>query len=146
MTARVSPRYAIERRLHALGFVSPDIRRLLATQIMVTALALAVGFMFAWLSIWPLIFGVGAAIALFSLWQLARFAQANIRRQFSAALGLQLFFGLTGRLALIGVLLFFLIVLFRAPVIPLLAGLTSTIAAIVCWGLARLSRKTVKEA
>jgi hypothetical protein len=81
----------------------------------------------------------------FSLWQISRSAQAFVQMQYSALLALRLFFGLNVRLFLIGIVLFVLIVQLKAPLAPLLLGLTSTVASILLWGISRLSRKTVKE-
>jgi hypothetical protein len=139
-------RHKVERRLYARGFASSTVRHLLTTQILLTGASLAVGILAAPFTLWPLAFGVGAAIAGFSLWHISRFAQANIQRQFSAALAIRLFAGFNARLVLIALVLFALIVWLRAPVAPLLLGLSSTVAGIVVWGIARLSRKTVKEA
>ena len=61
-------------------------------------------------------------------------------------MAIRLFLGFTARLVLIGIVLCGLMVWLRAPVAPLLAGLTSTVASIALWGLSRFSRKTVKEA
>ena len=61
-------------------------------------------------------------------------------------MAIRLFLGLNARLVLIAIVLFALIVWMRAPVTPLLIGLSSTVAGIVVWGISRLSRKTVKEA
>ena len=139
-------RQKIERHLYARGFSSAVVRHLLCTQIMITAAALGVGVPAALVSLWPLLFGTGAAIALFSLWHIARFAAVSIHQEFSVALGIRLFSGFTLRLLLTGVVLFTLIVWLRVPVVPLLAGLTTTVAGIAVWGLSRFSRKTVKEA
>lgn len=141
-----SLRHKVESRLYRMGFSSPIVRHLLATQILISACALAVGGAFFPLTLWPLTFGMGAAVACFSLWHIARFAQANIQRQYSPAMAISLFLGLNLRLALIAIVLFALIVWLRAPVTPLLVGLGTTVAGIVVWGISRLSRKTVKEA
>lgn len=139
-------RHNIESRLYRLGFSSSVVRRLLAVQILISFCGLLVGAAVFWLSLWPLLFGVGASLACFSLWHIARFAQANIQTQYTPAMALRLFLGLNARLALIAIVLFALIVWLKAPVAPLLIGLSSTVAGIVVWGISRLSRKTVKEA
>jgi hypothetical protein len=139
-------RHAIERRLYNMGFALPFARHLLCTQIIISGLALAAGVILLWYSLWPLAFGAGAAITTFSLWQISRSAQAFVHRQFSAALGLRLFIGFSARLFLIGIVLFALIVWLKVPLVPLLLGLTSTVASILLWGISRVSRKTVKEA
>ncbi len=139
-------RQAIERRLYSRGFTSPVVRHLLGTQIMLAGTALVFGCIFVWLTLWPLAFGVGAAIAAFSLWHIARFAQANIQQRYSAALTIRLLAGFSARLVLISLILFVLIVWLKAPLAPLLIGLGSTVAGIVVWGISRLSGNTVKEA
>lgn len=136
----------LESLLYKRGFDSPAVRQLLAIQSLVVLCGLFLGVTLAWLTLWPLAFGIGAAIAGFSLWHIARFAQANIRSQYSPALAARLFLGLNARLTLIAIVLFALIVWLKAPVAPLLIGLSSTVAVIVVWGISRLSRKAVKEA
>jgi len=138
-------RHAIERRLYDMGFALPVVRHLLCTQLIISGLALAAGIILLWYSLWPLAFGAGAAITTFSLWQISRSAQAFVQQQFSAALGLRLFMGFSARLLLIGIVLFALIVWLKAPLAPLLLGLTSSVASILLWGVSRVSRKTVKE-
>jgi len=147
MTAALAHiRYAVERRLYGMGFALPFVRYLLSIQIIVSGFALAAGIVLLWYSHWPLAFGAGAAIMTYSLWQISRTAQAFVQLQYSAALALRLFFGFSLRLLLIGIVFFVLIVQLKAPLAPLLLGLTSTVASILLWGISRLSRKTVKEA
>ncbi|MDL2207580.1 ATP synthase subunit I [Desulfovibrio sp. OttesenSCG-928-M16] len=146
MTVRQDLWHAIERRLYARGFAAPFIRQLLATQIILTGAAFVVGLPLALVNLWPLAFAVGAGLATYSLWHIARFVQGCIYQDFSAALGIRLFFGFVARLMIIGIVLFGLIVWLRAPVAPLLLGLGSTVISITLWGLARSFRKTVKEA
>lgn len=136
-------RRLIERRLYGLGFTAPIVRHMLCTQIILAGTGLIIGAALAWYSLGPLAFGVGAAIATYSLWSIARFAQSCIYYQFSAALGIRLFLGFTVRIVFVGIVLYGLIVLLRAPIVPLVLGLSSTVAGIALWGLARFSRKTV---
>jgi len=139
-------RHAVERRLFSMGFELPFVRFLLSIQILISGFALAAGIALSWHSRWPLAFGAGATIMTFSLWQISRSAQALVQMQFSASLGLRLFFGFSTRLLLIGIVLFVFIVWLKAPVVPLLLGLSSTVASILLWGISRLSRNTAKEA
>ena len=136
----------IDTRLYRLGFAAPAVRHLLGTQIVISAAGLVIGLFCIWFSAWPLVFGVGAAVTTYSLWQISRFAQGAILQQFSAALAIRLAMGFMFRLALISIVLFVLVVQLRAPVAPLVLGLTSTVASMSLWGLTRFSRKTVKEA
>jgi len=139
-------RQAVEHRLYGYGFTLAFARHLLCTQLFITGTALLAGVAVAWFSLWPLAFGAGAALTTFSLWQICRSAQAFVHLQFSASLGIRLFAGFTARLLLIGIVLFALLIWLKVPVVPLLFGLTSTVASILLWGISRLSRKTVKEA
>jgi len=139
-------RHAVERRLYGMGFALPFVRYLLSIQIIISGFALTAGILLLWYSRWPLAFGAGAAIMTFSLWRISRSAQAFVQLRFSALLGLRLFFGFSVRLFLISIVLFVLIVWLKAPLVPLLLGLTSTVASILLWGVSRLSQKTVKEA
>jgi hypothetical protein len=139
-------RLNIEKRLYVRGFSSPFVRALLAVQLMVAAVGLVGGLLVSWLTLWPLLFGLGAALATFNFWHTARFAQAQIRQEFGPAAGIKLFCGFTLRLCLTGVILFLLIVRLEQPVAPLLAGLTSTVAGIALWGFSKASRKPAKEA
>ncbi len=139
-------RQKIEHSLYARGFSAPVVRHLLCTQLLLAAFGLGFGAVTFWLTLWPLMFGIGAAIAAYNFWHIARFGQAHIASEFSLGLGLKLFTGFTIRLVLTGVVLFMLIVWLRAPVAPLVVGLTSTVAGIAAWGLSRIARKPVKEA
>jgi hypothetical protein len=136
----------LERRLYARGFAAPLVRRILATQIMLTGAALVIGLLTVWLNLWALAFAAGAAVATYSLWHIARFVQGCIYRNFSAALGISLFLGFSLRLVVVAIVLFGLIVWLKAPVAPLVVGLGSTVLNITLWGLTRSFRKTVKEA
>lgn len=146
MAALASLRHALERRLYGLGFTMPVARHLLCTQVLVAAFGLLAGLLLLWLTLWPLAFGLGALIMTYSLWHIIRFAQVAVQQRFSAALGIRLGLGFSARLLLIGVALFALIALLKVPVVPLLLGLTSAVAGIVLWGIAKSSRKPVKEA
>lgn len=139
-------RRIIDTRLYRLGFAAPAVRHLLGTQIVISAVGLISGILCVWFSTWPLAFGLGAVITTYSFWQISRFAQGAILQQFSAALAVRLVMGFMFRLVLISIVLFVLVVRLKAPVAPLVLGLTSTVASMSLWGLARFSRKTVKEA
>lgn len=135
-----------EQWLFARGFTAPLVRHLLRTQVFLAGGSLTAGLLLAPLTLWPLMFGCGAAIALYNFWYIARFAQANIRQRFSSLMAMRLVGGFSFRLLATGCVLFTLIVWLRAPVVPLLAGLTSLVAGIALWGFSRLPRKPVKEA
>lgn len=146
MNVFVSFRHKLEQLLYRSGFASAVVRRFLCTQLIICGLGLIIGAAAYPFTLWPLTFAAGVAIATFSFWHIARFVQGSIFHQFSAMLAVKLFLGFTGRFIVISAALFALIVWLRAPIIPLLIGLTSTIAGIAAWGISRYSRKTAKEA
>ena len=141
-----SIRRALDKRLYARGFVSPVVRGMLIFQIGASVAGLALGPAFAWFTVWPLLFGVGAVLATCNFWHMASFAQAHVAREFTPAMGAMLFFSTMARLCLTGIILFLLIVRLEQPVIPLLAGLSSPVVGIILWGCSRLSSKSAKEA
>ncbi len=131
----------METALHKRGFVSAEIRRLLGVQILIAGAGLAVGLI-AWpLTLWPLYFGIGATLSVGNFWHLARFGQAHIRREFSAALGIKLYIGFLAKLLITGLTLFVLIGLLDAPVVPPLVGLLTSVLVVLIWSVARIFRK-----
>lgn len=141
----IAPRQRIEKVLLVRGVVSPGARQLLCTQLLLTDISLALGVACAWFTLWPLAFGLGAAIALHNFWHLVRFAQAHILREFGVKAGARLIFGSNFRLVLTGIALYLLIVVCRVPVFPLIAGLSSVIVGITLWGFSKLQQTPIKE-
>lgn len=138
-----SLRRTIETALHKRGFVSADIRRLLGTQIIIAGIGLGLGLILWPLTLWPLYFGIGAILSVGNFWHLARFGQAHIRREFSAALGIKLYFGFLLKLLITGLILFALLGPLGASPVPPLAGLATSVAVTVIWAVARTFRKPV---
>ena len=134
----------METALHRRGFVSADIRRLLALQILVSGTGLILGL--AALPFTPRIFyfAVGAVLSVGNFWHLARFGQAHIRREFSAVIGIKLYLGFLLRLLITGLTLFILLGPLGAPPAPPLAGLAISIVVTIVWGVARTFRKPVE--
>ena len=116
---------------------------MLGTQILLASFSLLAGIFVAYFTFWPLLFGIGASIAAYNFWFLAKFVQNNLSDSFSPILLLRLVGGFNLRLILTGVVLFALIVWLKVPLAPLLAGLTSLVACIVIWGFSRLTRKPI---
>ena len=121
-------------------------RHLLCTQALICFAALIAGALLFPLTAWPLSFGAGAILAAYSLWGIARFSQASTQRHYSAMLGFKAVCSFTGRFLVIGAVLFVLIVLLGTPVIPLVIGLSSSVAGITAWGISRYFGKTATEA
>ncbi|MDR3175802.1 MAG: hypothetical protein LBU06_04645 [Desulfovibrio sp.] len=136
---------ALERHLESAGFSLRAVRHVLCTQLIFSAVALLAGAAASVFSLAPIAFGAGSALSTFSLWHVARFGERCVNMRFSAGLGMGLFFGFFLRLLLIGAVLVLLLGLLKLPALPILAGLTSTVAGIAVWGATRLFGKTTTE-
>ncbi|MDR1491012.1 MAG: hypothetical protein LBS65_11175 [Desulfovibrio sp.] len=136
---------ALERHLESAGFSLRAVRHILCTQIIFSVFALLAGAGASVFTPVPIAFGAGAALSTFSLWHVARLGERCANMRFSAGLGLGLFFGFSLRLLLIGAVLVLLLGPLKLPALPILAGLTSTVAGIAVWGATRLFGKTTTE-
>ena len=134
-----------EHWLYQRGFSAAPVRKLMAVQILVSAAFVGAGLPLLVWSVWPLVFGIGASLAACGFWHVARIAQAHIRQAFTMQTALRLFLNFNLRLCLTGAVLFVLIVKLHAPLLPLMAGLTFTVACIVVWSVSRIASKPIKE-
>jgi hypothetical protein len=107
---------------------------------------LLTGLPLTWYSLWPLAFGLGALIMAGCLWQTIRFVHSVQHQRYSSRMGVRFFLNFLARFFCIAVVLYLCIVPLKAPLAPLLLGLTSTSAAIALWGIAQAVRKPPKEA
>ena len=135
-----------ERRLYGLGFTAPLPRRFLALQLLLGGAGLLPGLPLARYSLWPLAFGLGALIMAGCLWQTIRFVQSVQYQKYSPRIVVRFFLRFLARFFCIALVLYLGLVQLRAPLVPLLLGLTSASAAIALWGFALVFRKTAKEA
>lgn len=135
----------LERRLFHRGFASADIRRIVSGQILVADAALAVGFVCLWFSVWPFFFGVGAALAAHNLWWLARSVEWSLRHDYTRSLAVANFLAFLGRFGGMGIALVICIAWLKAPVVPLVAGLSTALAGMTLWGFTRFLRQHSKE-
>lgn len=137
--------HKVEQHLYRRGFTAAPVRRLMAVQMIVAAVFVLAGLPLAFVSVWPLVFGIGAALAAWGFWSVARTAQAYIGREFTRQAAFRMFLNFNLRLCLTGVALFVLIVKLHAPLLPLVAGLTFAVASIVVWSVAQIAVKPIKE-
>ena len=130
-------RNAIEKYLRNKGFTSPESRRIMVDQVMLTMLACAGGILLLPLTDWGLSFAFGAMLATVNLWQIARFAHWSVKRQFTGRLAALGFFAFLFRFVGTGFILYLLMVRAAMPIIPMVAGLSS----LVVWlSVMRISR------
>lgn len=139
-------RDTVERYLRNRGFTSPDSRRIVADQVLLTAAACIAGVLALPLTAWGLAFGLGTLLATINLWQIARFAHWSVTRQFSGRLALIGFMAFLFRFAGTGFVLYLLMVQARMPVIPLVAGLSSLVVWLSVMRFSRPSGHSCKEA
>jgi ATP synthase I chain. len=139
-------RLKIEAFLYTRGFYTAIVRHLLCTQILIIGLSFVIGLALLPLTSWLLAFCCGAIICTANFWFLARFAEANVRFSFSRGLAIKSFFGFTFRLVATALVLFALIIQFQVALLPLVAGLTSVIAGIFVWCIAKTLPPPAKEA
>lgn len=136
----------IEKRLYAKGFRLPEIRSILAVQILLSMASALVGVLTVWVTLWPISFAVGVMLATYSFFSLARFIQQVILRTYSRSVLWGLLFRFYGRLALTGLILFGLIIELRVPSSALVAGFATCMATMLVGVFARRAERKIKEA
>lgn len=120
-------RHAVENQLRNRGFTSPDSRRIMADQILLTITACVAGVL-AWpFGTWPMAFGLGALLSSVNLWQIGRFAHWCMGKQYNGTLAGIFFLAYLFRFAATGAVLYLLVVRAHMPPIPLILGLSSLV-------------------
>lgn len=138
-------RHRIELLLFRQGFTSVAVRNLLFIQIIIFCVGLVLGIFCAWLTLWPIAFAAGACISTCNFWFIAKFAQKIIPSMYSKGITATYFLFFVLRLALAAVVLFLVLVVAKAPVLPLSVGLISPLMAILMWGFFHIFSKPAKE-
>lgn len=130
----------IERLLYRWGYFVPEVRRMVAAQ-MVIAL-LAVGLLP--FGSWGIGFCAGVVLATINFLALAKVIQelVFVRRGAVAAL----LMGFYVRLLLTAAALYVLIVSWQVSVVMLLAGVSTVVLNILLWGIVHCVGRTSKEA
>ncbi len=139
-------RNTVERYLRNRGFTSPESRRIVTNYILFTAAAWCIGVLAFPVTIWGVAFALGMLLAAINLWQIARFAQWSVTRQFTGRLACISFFAFLFRFAGMGIVLYFLLIRAQMPVIPLIAGLSSLVVWLIVTHIFRPADHSCKEA
>ncbi|CAK7068785.1 MAG: hypothetical protein DELT_01780 [Desulfovibrio sp.] len=139
-------RNALEKILRNRGFTSPDSRRIMANQLLVTFTALTIGVLAIPFSLWPLAFGLGAALATLNLWRLVKSVHWSVSQHFSPAIAVVYFGGFLLRFAGTGALLYLFLVPLALPLVPLLVGLSSVMVVLISMNVSRSAGNSCKEA
>lgn len=135
---------SVEGILRSLGYTQPEVRRLVALQVLVALSCCVAALVTGGLSAFMWSLAAGALLATVNFASLARFAQHLPYVQGGAVTALLIRF--YGRLALTGLALFGLIVCGGASITGLLLGLSTVLVTAMFWGLARFGGNNVKEA
>jgi hypothetical protein len=143
---RMPLRERLEQFLLRQGFVSADVRRIVGIQILTAGGSLGFGLATQFFSAWPFFFGVGAVLAAFHIWRLARVVEWTMGRDYTRGLAAANFLFFLLRFALTGLTLYICIVLLKAPVTALAAGLGTPAASFALWGVTRSAGQSDKEA
>jgi len=120
-------RNTVERYLRARGFTSPESRRIVTDQVLLTVVAGILGLLLSPLTNWGMAFAFGTLLATVNLWQIARFAHWSVKRQFSGKLAIISFLAFLFRFAGTGFVLYVLLIQAAMPAIPLIVGLSSLV-------------------
>ncbi|GHV53243.1 hypothetical protein FACS1894206_03550 [Deltaproteobacteria bacterium] len=136
----------IKDYLRCRGFTSPEARRIMASQILLSALSLLIGGCGIVWSLWPLAFGIGATLATINLWWIARAAHWSVRQRFGTALVVIYFGAFLLRFAGTGLVFYLLLRHAHFPPVPLIVGLFSSLACLWIMGFSRKANDSCKEA
>lgn len=134
----------LDRWLWRRGFTHAPSRRLLSGQIHLAAAGSALAMAVTLGGLWGWSFAAGAWLSTLNFWWLVKMAMKIMSGGRGVA---QAIFGYYVRLGLLGAALYLLIVMAKAQVWAVLAGLTTVLATILWWGAARMmSSHSAKEA
>lgn len=125
------------------GFYLEDVRSLMRNQLYLVGLGL-LGVVFSGMHPWATALFAGIILISVNFWFLAKGLQGIVQaREGAVAVSLVRFYV---RMILTGAILFGLIVWGGMSVPALLAGLSTVMISILCWGIFRYQRQKVKEA
>jgi len=136
----------IEKRLYHIGFRLPDIRSILRIQIQLCGITIFAAILTIYLSMWPITFAIGAVIATYSFFSVAKFIQQVILREYDRSMLWGMLFRFYGRLLMVGVVVAALIVKLHVPMMALVSGLATSLVTMLIWMVSRQSERKTKEA
>jgi hypothetical protein len=117
--------HSLDAWLWRRGIDHPAIRVLLRNEILLTAVFLAGGGLAFAVTAWFFWFGVGLAIMAWTFWGLSRFFLRRGLGDYSTAFLRIVIVRWVGRLAIIGALLYWALIVCKAPVFALVGGMAA---------------------
>ena len=136
----------IEKYLYSKGFRLPDIRSILRIQVQLCGITLLAAILTVWFSMWPITFAIGAVIATYSFFSVAKFIQQIILREYDKSMLWGMLFRFYGRLIMVGLVVAGLIVKVHVPMMALVAGLATSMVTMLIWMLMKHDGRKTKEA
>lgn len=136
----------IEQRLYFKGFRLPDIRSILRIQIQLCGITIIAALCTVWFSMWPITFAIGAVIATYSFFSVAKFIQQIILREYDRSMLWGMLFRFYGRLLIVGVVVAALIVKVHVPMMALVSGLATSMVTMLIWMISKQNERKTKEA
>ena len=136
----------IEKHLYSKGFRLPDIRSILRIQIQLCGITILAAILTVWFSMWPITFAIGAVIATYSFFSVAKFIQQIILREYDKSMLWGMLFRFYGRLIMVGLVVAGLIVKVHVPMMALVAGLATSMVTMLIWMLMKHDGRKTKEA
>ncbi len=130
----------IERVLYRLGYFVPEVRRMVALQVVIVFLSLGL----IPLGVWARDLSIGAVLGGLNFFALARVIQELVFLRRGAIVALLLGFYI--RLFLTAAALYVLIVMWQISVVMLVLGLSTVVLNILLWGMFHCVGRTSKEA
>jgi hypothetical protein len=132
--------HAVESFLFRWGYFVPEVRRMVAIQVIVLT---AIGVLLPWTA-WGREICAGAALGTLNFLALAKVIQELVFMRRGAVVAL--LFGFYFRLALTAVALYLLLVVWHASVAMVLIGLATVVLNVLLWGMSHFLGRTSKEA
>ena len=137
--------FGVETLLYRRGFTNPDVRFLIAVQIICTTLLILLGAALFWHVQWLLWIGLGAALAVSNFYFLGKRLQTFFPGGFSRGKIIGMLLNFYFRLFITAIFLFVFIVWLKAPISALLIGLSLSAGSAIIFGLTKLHLLKSKE-
>ena len=135
----------IERVLYKLGYTVPSVRRLVRSELYLTAAVCVAAILLFYFSDRPLHFAAGALLVAFNVFGMARFVQNAVHIENRRRAVVALLIRFNARLLVTGVLAYALIVWAQVSPIWLLAGITTLVLSVLVFGGAQVISFKLKE-
>ncbi len=137
--------FGMETLLYRRGFTNPDVRFLLAVQIIAVAILILSGAALFWHVQWLLWIGLGAALAVANFYFLGKRLQTFFSEGFSRSKIIGMLLNFYFRLFVTAIFLFVFIVWLKAPISALLIGLSLSAGSAIIFGMTKLHLLKSKE-